>query len=201
MGNKLNGFFKRIFDYPIKRKPICFYRQEDFATTGEPLPKNQTQDKEPKTEYDKLVSSFYERLLAQRRHTKQMEEKNRRYSVQKVMKRFTGWNEMTIANLHSLFLLFDNSQNGMLSLDDFCAVLESLGDESTMEVRKTRFDATDTDNDGWISYDEFLYLVYNFDPPENGEIVGLAKLCFDVAENIRFVSSLSVGEQLEYGLF
>lgn len=36
---------------------------------------------------------------------------------------------------------------------------------------------------------------------EEGKITGLAKLCYDVAENIRFVSSLSVGEQLEYGLF
>ena len=36
------------------------------------------------------------------------------------------------------------------------AVLESLGDESTMEVRKEKFRLADTDNDGWITYDEFL---------------------------------------------
>lgn len=45
-------------------------------------------------------------------------------------------------------------------------------------------------------------LVYYINPPdEEGNLTGLAKLCYDVAENIRFVSGLSVGEQLEYGLF
>lgn len=34
MGNKISRILKRLFDYPIKRKPICFYRQEDFSSTG-----------------------------------------------------------------------------------------------------------------------------------------------------------------------
>lgn len=37
-----------------------------------------------------------------------------------------------------------------------CAVLESLGDETTMEVRKEKFTNADSDNDGWVTYDEFL---------------------------------------------
>lgn len=37
-----------------------------------------------------------------------------------------------------------------------CAVLESLGDETSMEIRKEKFTLADTDNDGWITYDEFL---------------------------------------------
>lgn len=127
MGNRLSSLLKRLFDYPIKRKPICFYRQEDFSSTGEPFPKDDTEQKGPPTEYDKLVAAFYDRLLSQRKHSKQMQEKNRRWSVQKVIRRFPGWNDMTIANLHSLFLLFDNSLNGMLSFEDFSAVLESLG--------------------------------------------------------------------------
>lgn len=36
------------------------------------------------------------------------------------------------------------------------AVLESLGDDSPMEERKENFHKADTDNDGWITYDEFL---------------------------------------------
>lgn len=202
MGNRISSILKRLFDYPIKRKPICFYRQEDFASTGEPLPKDEQEQTGPPTEYDKLVQAFYAKLLAQRRHNKQMQEKNRRWSVQKVIERFPGWNEMTVENLHSLFLLFDNNKNGMLSYDDFSAVLESLGDENPAELRKQKFDEADGDMDGWISYDEFLSVVYGINPPdEAGNLRGLAKLCLDVAENIRFVSSLSVGEQLEYGLF
>lgn len=38
-------------------------------------------------------------------------------------------------------------------------------------------------------------------PDADKSLRGLGKLCYDVAENIRFVSNLSVGEQLEYGLF
>lgn len=37
MGNNFSTFFSglgRFFEYPVKRKPICFYRQEDFTATG-----------------------------------------------------------------------------------------------------------------------------------------------------------------------
>lgn len=90
MGNSLNSILKRMFDYPIKRKPICFYRQEDFSSTGEPLPKEDQEQVAPPTEYDKLVQAFYNRLLAQRRHNRQLQEKNRRFSVQKVHKNMFG---------------------------------------------------------------------------------------------------------------
>ncbi|CAH2242269.1 jg25197 [Pararge aegeria aegeria] len=48
---------------------------------------------------------------------------------------------------------------------------------------------------------QYNQLVYNFSPPEDGELTGLARLCNEVADNIQFVSNLTVGEQLEYGLF
>lgn len=47
----------------------------------------------------------------------------------------------------------------------------------------------------------FFQAIYNFNPPQNGLLQGLGKLCFEASENIRFVSNLTVGEQLEYGLF
>ncbi|XP_026763507.1 uncharacterized protein LOC113521993 [Galleria mellonella] len=204
MGHQISSIFSglaRFFEYPVKRKPICFYRQEDFTATGEPNKKITDSQKHPMTDYDKLVDQFYKRLAEQRQYNQEMKDQDRRWSVQKVVKRFPGWNEVTIANLHSLFLLFDDHSNGMLGFDDFCAVLESLGDETIMEIRKEKFTAADSDNDGWITYDEFLSLVYNFSPQENGQISGLALLCNEVAENIQFVSNLTVGEQLEYGLF
>lgn len=52
-----------------------------------------------------------------------MKEQDRRWSIQKVVERFPGWNELTIANLHSLFLLFDNQSNGMLGFDDLLVSL------------------------------------------------------------------------------
>ncbi|XP_021181520.1 uncharacterized protein LOC110370083 [Helicoverpa armigera] len=204
MGHHVSSMFStlgRFFEYPVKRKPICFYRQEDFSATGEPHRKMGELQRNTQTDYDKLVDLFYTRLAEQRQYNQEMKEKDRRWSIQKVVERFPGWNEVTIANLHSLFLLFDNQSNGMLGFDDFGAVLESLGDESGMDVRKEKFNNADTDNDGWITYDEFLSLVYNFNPGEEGRVTGLAAMCNDVAENIQFVSNLTVGEQLEYGLF
>ncbi|XP_028163290.1 uncharacterized protein LOC114354898 [Ostrinia furnacalis] len=205
MGHQLSNLFSglgRFFEYPVKRKPICFYRQEDFTATGEPQKKMvDSQKTVTMTDYDKLVDLFYKRLAEQRQYNQEMKEHDRRWSIQKVVQRFPGWNEVTIANLHSLFLLFDNQSNGMLGFEDFCAVLESLGDESPMEMRKDKFSAADTDGDGWITYDEFLSLVYNFTPRENDRVAGLAMLCNEVADNIQFVSNLTVGEQLEYGLF
>ncbi|KOB71644.1 Uncharacterized protein OBRU01_13414, partial [Operophtera brumata] len=161
----------------------------------EPRRKSSETQKRPLTDYDKLVDLFYKRLAEQRQYNQEMKEQDRRWSMQKVVNRFPGWNEITIANLHSLFLLFDNQSNGMLGFDDF------LGDESTMETRKEKFHNADTDSDGWITYDEFLSLVYNFHPQEDGQLHGLARLCNEVADNIQFVSNLTVGEQLEYGLF
>lgn len=83
-----------------------------------------------------------------------------------------------------------------------CAVLESFGDESEMDYRKEKFDSADEDMDGWINYDEFLNLIYNFNSnPGAPGLSGLAQLCYEISENIKFVGNLSVGEQLEYGLF
>lgn len=50
MGNRLSSIINRLFDYPIKRKPICFHRQEDFTSTGEPKPGIENVAKEPPTE-------------------------------------------------------------------------------------------------------------------------------------------------------
>lgn len=201
MGNRINAILNRIFDYPIKRKPICFYRQQDFASTGEPLPVVDHDRRGPQTEYDKLVDSFYTKLLDHRSESREFHEKNRRWSMQNIVSKYPGWDDMTISNLHNLFLLFDNNLNGMLNFEDLSALLESLGDENTTDIRREKFDEADSDSNGWINYDEFLSLVYNFDSPQANKLNGLGKLCYDVAENIKFVSSLSVGEQLEYGLF
>ncbi|XP_041984686.1 uncharacterized protein LOC121737164 [Aricia agestis] len=204
MGQQISSVFSslgRFFEYPVKRKPICFNRQEDFTATGETIKRQSEAHKAPTSDYEALVELFYKRLEEQRQFCQEMKERDRRWSIEQVVRRFPGWSELTVANLHSLFLLFDNQSNGMLGFDDFCAVLESLGEGSSMERRKRKFTTADQDADGWITYDEFLALVYNFDTMQNGELTGLAKLCNEVADNIQFISNLSVGEQLEYGLF
>ncbi|KAF5269559.1 hypothetical protein FQR65_LT05897 [Abscondita terminalis] len=201
MGNRLYGILNRIFDYPIKRKPICFHRQEDFTSTGEPIPSVERERNEPQTEYDKLLSTFYSKLLEHRRESREFHEKNKQWSMQNIVTQYPEWNEIVITNLHNLFLLFKSDLNGLLGFENFCALLLSLGDETQDDVRKEKFNKEDADKDGWINYEEFLNVTYNFSPIEDGKLTGLGKLCYDVAEDIKFVSNLSVGEQLEYGLF
>ncbi|XP_046989227.1 uncharacterized protein LOC124594823 [Schistocerca americana] len=201
MGNKITAFFQRVCDYPIKRKPICFLRQEDYSSTGQRLRHDEAPLRGPPTEYDKLVEDFYAKLQAHRKEAKHKLDERQQSGAKRLVSRFPGWNEMTITNLHNMFLLFDSSNLGMLNFDDFCAILGCLGDESPYDVRKLHHDTADKDMDGCISYEEFLSLVYNFDPPEDNEIRGLAKLCLKMADDIKFVGGLSLGEQLEYGLF
>lgn len=111
MGNRLNRILTRLFDYPIKRRPICFYRQEDFSSTGEPLAKADREQVAPPTEYDKLVQAFYNRLLAQRKHSKQLQDKNRRFSVQRVTKL---WSKLLDNNLSSIYSFYVTPESRFL---------------------------------------------------------------------------------------
>ncbi|XP_018322211.1 uncharacterized protein LOC108734936 [Agrilus planipennis] len=201
MGNRISKLLKRLFDYPIKRKPICFFRSEDFTTTGEPISKDVEQERSQLTEYDKLVQSFYTRLDQERQSDLKTVEKDVRTSFEKIAEQYPGWDDVTVSNLHNLFLLFDNNMNGMLDYEDFASILECLGDTHTYEERKEKFTSADTDLNGWITYDEYLSVIFNFDPPDQYGLTGLAKLAVLKAENVHFVTQLSVGEQLEYGLF
>lgn len=85
--------------------------------SGEPLKTIPTEKKQT-SEYEEMVNSFYESLQAKRKMTKLMQEQNRRHSLKKILRKFPGWDEMTISNLHNLFLLFDDNKNAMLSLED-----------------------------------------------------------------------------------
>lgn len=80
--------------------------------------KAQQTEKAQLSEYEKMVNTFYENLQAKRKMTKLMQEQNRRHSLKKILKNFPGWDEMTISNLHNLFLLFDDNKNAMLALED-----------------------------------------------------------------------------------
>lgn len=63
MGSRVSAIVNRLFDYPIKRKPICFHRQEDFTSTGEPIPRNENVTSEPPTEYIGCASSSFPDLI------------------------------------------------------------------------------------------------------------------------------------------
>ncbi|RZF42641.1 hypothetical protein LSTR_LSTR001436 [Laodelphax striatellus] len=201
MGNYSSKVFKRLFDYPIKEKPICFVRQEDYSSTGEPV-ETGDDDKEAMTQYDNLCNAFFSRLLVERRQSKLLREKDYETAIKSLLETFPGWNEMTMTHLQGIFHLFDKKHSGLIDFKEFCSLVESFGDDSTKDARRVAFEQTDSDMDGQINYNEFLSVIYNYDPPdEEGNIQGLALKCRTIAEDINFVSKLTVGEQIEYGLF
>ncbi|XP_026481257.1 uncharacterized protein LOC113388059 [Ctenocephalides felis] len=204
MGNRLSLIWGKLFEFPVKRKPICFFRQEDFTSSGEyigDIKSEPAPDLQGKGgNYERMLNAFYAELL--RLRNLRSEEVDC-YCDDDVSQKFPGWDGTTVANLHSLYLLFDKGLNNMLNLEDFEAILDSLGDESLSEYRNEKFKLADSDGDGWITRQEFLELIYYFNEPkdENEQLGTLAKHCKEVAERILFVGSLTLGEQLEYGLF
>lgn len=77
-----------------------------------------------------------------------------------------------------------------------------MGESSSRTSRENKFEKADTNSDGFINIDEFLFLVYNYHPPDDMEgLRGVAKICSEMAEQIRHVNRLSLGEQLYFGLF
>ncbi|KAL3276425.1 hypothetical protein HHI36_011810 [Cryptolaemus montrouzieri] len=203
MGSFITRMFSRMFHFPIQRKPICYFRQEDFSSTGVPLdrpPKKKGSAHEGKDMIDDFQKLFHANLLRERRKYRQMKATS---SFEQSVRDYPGWDETTLSNIHSLFLLFNNRANGMLNFINFSAILESLGDTNTYEEKRMHFNLADDDKDGWLTYDDFVKLMYNMNTPdpETEELTGVAKLCKETADNIRFVTGLRVGEQLEYGLF
>lgn len=158
MGSYISSFFKRVFAFPIKRKPICYYRQEDFASTGIPLYKGKEKVfRDPKVKVlESFQRKFYTKLLRERQKLTDNKMQERKGASEE----YPGWNELTLSNIHSLFLLFNNRNNGMLNFSNFSAILDSLGDVHSHNEKKKRFNSADSDRDGWLSYDDFLKIFF-----------------------------------------
>lgn len=142
-----------------------------------------------RTDLDDFQMKFYSNLLRERRLNR--EQKGRSSSMKQSVRDYPGWDETTLSNIHSLFLLFNNRENGMLNFINFSAILESLGDTNTYEEKRKHFDLADSDKDGWLSYDDFVKLMFYMNPidPDTQEITGVARLCRETADNIKFVTS------------
>lgn len=69
-------------------------------------------------------------------------------------------------------------------------------------VDENTFNSFCIDNYGLVDFDQCLDLLYNYNPPkkETG-LDGIGKLCYDIANQIKYIDSLNLAEQLEYGLF
>ncbi|RZC40792.1 uncharacterized protein BDFB_004391, partial [Asbolus verrucosus] len=189
MGAFLGKIWNRFWEFPIKRKPICFYMQKNFTTTGEE--KFEDEEEVEDDPFKELQDKIVEKLTQASK-----EDENWHENL------FPHWDKLTIDNLNNIFILFASSTNGMMDFHNFCKCLDSFGDSTPRTIRLEKFKKQDTDEDRFINYDEFLSLVYNFDSVDEIErLRGVAKTCYDLAQQIRSVNSLSIGEQLQQGLF
>ncbi|XP_044255291.1 uncharacterized protein LOC123005556 [Tribolium madens] len=188
MGVVLGRFWARLIEFPIKRKPICFYLQKNFTSTGEEkIDENETQT----DAYDELQSAFVKKLAETRKKNENWLKENFRY-----------WDQLVVDNLNNIFILLASESNGMMDFQHFCWFLDSIGDSTSADLRELKFTKSDTNDDGFINVDEFLLLVYLYHPADEMEgLRGVAKICYQMAQKIALVGDLTVGEQLQYGLF
>ncbi|XP_015834220.1 uncharacterized protein LOC103312511 [Tribolium castaneum] len=189
MGAVLGGFWARLAEFPIKRKPICFHLQKNFTSTGEEI----IDESEAQTDaYDELQNAFIKKL-----------EETRRKNENWLRETFPYWDQLVVDNLNNTFiLLVSDSRNGMMDFQHFCWFLDSLGDATSSDLREQKFAKYDSNEDGFVNFDEFLLLVYNYNPADEMDgLRGIAKICYEMSEQISHVNHLTVGEQLQYGLF
>ncbi|CAH1179866.1 unnamed protein product [Phaedon cochleariae] len=195
MGDCISNLVQRLFDYPLKNERKCAYKNDQPAQDDENTGANQM-----KSNYDKIVKEFNQKLLEKR--TENREKINgRTWEERNIIAHFPEWNESTISYLHSLYLTFCSDKNMMIDFEAFSCILECLGNECPEERRKHRFKMTDQNNDGFIEYKEYLQVIYNFGSSIESRDASLRYACLKIAEKTRFINGLSIGEQLEHGLF
>lgn len=62
---------------------------------------------------------------------------------------------LTEEELRKLFARYDKNDNGTLSWDEFCPMLDELLGTKTLEEKCLAFNLVDTDHSGMISFEEF----------------------------------------------
>ncbi|KAG5883564.1 hypothetical protein JTB14_022431 [Gonioctena quinquepunctata] len=199
MGNCLNALYMRLFDYPLKKSRPSAYHPP-FPAQEEAINKEQDDVNKVKTQYDKIMEEF-NRLLIDKRMENNSKINGESWDERNLLKLYPEWNDSTLSYLHSLFVCFCDEEIKQINFKSFLCILESLGDESEIEWRRKRFEGIDADSDGYIEYKDFLYLVYNFNVNKDSRNKSLRQLCSNMTEKVKHVESLSLGQQLEYGLF
>ncbi|XP_056644751.1 uncharacterized protein LOC130450400 [Diorhabda sublineata] len=182
MGDYLSRITTSLFDYPLKTTHPCVYSSE--------VPQEDNTDTPIESNYDKLVNKFTKKLQKNRMENRTGDYKS--WEEKYLLINFPEWNESTISYLHSLFLTFSN-ENKMIDFKAFLCILSCLWCEIDNEEKRNQFKTTDVNQDGFIEYLEFLNLIYS---DEN-----LTTVTKSIAEQTQFVNALSIGEQLECGLF
>ncbi|XP_072382984.1 uncharacterized protein [Diabrotica undecimpunctata] len=189
MGQYFSSVISGILDYPLKPTRYCAFIPE---VPQDEKVDSETEEEETESKYDKLVKDFNKKLLENRTEKRQRID-GKSWEEKNLAINFPDWNESTISYLHSLFLTFLNESNKMIDFEAFSCILLCLWSDCDLEKRRKRFTVIDTNQDGFIDYLDFLELIYFYD--------NLADAARKIAEQTQFINKLSIGEQLEHGLF
>lgn len=112
MGATLSKFWNRLTECPIKEKPICFYLQKNFKSTGEEIVDNN----EPQTDaYDELQNAFITKL-----------ERVRKQNKNWLKDAFPYWDQLVIDNLNNIYIMLASEKNGMMDLEKLYQLLFSV---------------------------------------------------------------------------
>jgi calmodulin len=104
------------------------------------------------------------------------------------------------AELKEAFSLFDKDGDGTITIDELSIVMKSIGQASSLEAVKEMINEIDDDNDGEVSYEEFLKLMARKmkDGETDEELIEAFKT-FDVNNN-NYITEPELSEIMErYG--
>lgn len=61
--------------------------------------------------------------------------------------------------LRDAFNVFDKNQDGVISAEELCAMMQQLGEKITLQEAQNMIAEVDKDNDGVVNFDEFLHMM------------------------------------------
>ncbi|KAK7791144.1 hypothetical protein R5R35_008576 [Gryllus longicercus] len=151
-----------------------------MRSLGQLLPAEQRPLRPPgynQNELERVEEQFYARLralrreryeLSFRRHSSALGSPEHAHQHRHDLtdtRDWPGWTVHTLQYLYNLFVLYFNRDRGRMEESRASALCEDLGDRSARHERRARFANSDVDNDGWLSFEELLPLIYYSDGP------------------------------------
>lgn len=101
----MGGFLSRLFENPLKTKPISFHLQANFKSTGEEILPEDDSAYQLNNPFDNLLKKFVAKLA-------QNSEDNERWSI---LGEFPEWNQTTIDHLRHHFIILTEEKLGVMT--------------------------------------------------------------------------------------
>jgi len=205
MGQTISNILKRIFEFPVRRRSVCFERDADYNAAG----KLRTADKKDNAVninatlvgnyYEDSLNQLYSDVIKERKRIRGCREYFATLDPSILAKEYEGWDEEVVKDLKTTFLILDVNEDGVIDFKELCQVLDSAGHESQERDRLLAFADLDKDNSGVLDFKEFLDMMHGSATGKSSNIV--ADLCKEISSFRKYVDVLSCCQQIRTGLF